>query len=50
MPTASHQVHDFVRDLAHGHTPSPSFADGPGVQRVRGAVERSAQTALTERA
>ncbi|MQA24245.1 MAG: gfo/Idh/MocA family oxidoreductase [Micromonosporaceae bacterium] len=40
--TFVHEVADFVRDIAAGHDPSPSFADGLGVQRVLEAVERSA--------
>lgn len=38
----SHQVVDFVRDIAAGRQPSPSFADGLHIQRVLAAVEASA--------
>jgi len=37
----SHQVVDFVRAIADGTPPSPSFADGLHVQRVLDAIERS---------
>lgn len=37
----SHQVRDFVFDIAEGRDPSPSFADGLRVQRVLAAVESS---------
>ena len=37
----SHQVRDFVTDIAEGRNPSPSFADGLQVQRVLAAVEQS---------
>ena len=40
--TFVHEIADFVRDLAAGTPPSPSFADGLEVQRVLDAVERSA--------
>ncbi|NYI03849.1 Gfo/Idh/MocA family protein [Allostreptomyces psammosilenae] len=40
--TFTHEVVDFVRDIADGRDPSPSFADGLRVQRVLDAVERSA--------
>jgi predicted dehydrogenase len=40
--TFVHEVADFVRDVAGGTPPSPSFADGLQVQRVLDAVERSA--------
>jgi predicted dehydrogenase len=40
--TFVHEVADFVRDVAEGRDPSPSFADGLEVQRVLDAVERSA--------
>lgn len=39
----SHQVVDFINDIAEGRNPSPSFDDGLQVQRVLDAVERSAQ-------
>jgi len=38
----THQVKDFVEGIVSGTQPSPSFADGLQVQRVLGAVERSA--------
>ncbi|QNO38946.1 Gfo/Idh/MocA family oxidoreductase [Protaetiibacter sp. SSC-01] len=38
----AHQVVDFVRGIAAGEQPRPSFADGLQVQRVLDAVERSA--------
>jgi predicted dehydrogenase len=38
----SHQVRDFVTDIAEGREPWPSFADGLQVQRVLAAVEASA--------
>ncbi|MCC4909385.1 Gfo/Idh/MocA family protein [Microbacterium sp. cx-59] len=41
----SHQAKDFVEAIAAGAQPSPSFADGLHVQRVLGAVERSAAQA-----
>jgi predicted dehydrogenase len=40
--TFVHEMADFVRDVAEGRDPSPSFADGLEVQRVLDAVERSA--------
>jgi predicted dehydrogenase len=39
--TFVHEIADFVRDLAAGTPPTPSFADGLQVQRVLDAVERS---------
>ena len=39
--TFVHEIADFVRDVAAGRPPSPSFADGSGVQQVLAAVERS---------
>ena len=39
--TFVHEVADFVRDVANGTPPSPSFADGLYVQQVLDAVERS---------
>ena len=39
--TFVHEVADFVRDLAEGRPPTPSFAEGLQVQRVLHAVERS---------
>jgi predicted dehydrogenase len=41
--TFVHEVADFVRDVATGTRPSPSFADGLYVQRVLDAVERSSE-------
>jgi predicted dehydrogenase len=40
----THQVVDFVRAVASGDQPTPSFADGLGVQRVLDAVETSSDT------
>jgi predicted dehydrogenase len=40
----THQVVDLVTDIAAGHDPSPSFADGLQVQRVLAAVETSSDT------
>jgi predicted dehydrogenase len=39
--TFVHEIADFVRDVAAGTSPTPSFADGLQVQRVLDAVERS---------
>jgi predicted dehydrogenase len=39
----SHEVRDFVVDIAEGRQPEPSFADGLQVQRVLDAVERSSE-------
>jgi predicted dehydrogenase len=39
--TFVHEIADFVRDVAAGTPPTPSFADGLQVQRVLDAVERS---------
>ena len=39
--TFVHEIADFVRDVAEGRPPTPSFADGLQVQRVLDAVERS---------
>jgi len=41
--TFTHEVVDLVHDIAAGRDPSPSFADGAGVQRVLDAVESSAE-------
>ncbi|MEO6116694.1 MAG: Gfo/Idh/MocA family oxidoreductase [Pseudolysinimonas sp.] len=38
----SHEIRDFVDDIAAGRNPQPSFADGLQVQRVLAAVEHSA--------
>ena len=38
----THQVVDFVTDIAKGAEPAPSFTDGLAVQRVLDAVEASA--------
>jgi len=40
----THQVVDLVSDIAAGNDPTPSFADGLGVQRVLAAVETSSDT------
>jgi predicted dehydrogenase len=40
----THQVVDFVRAVAAGKQPTPSFADGLAVQRVLDAVETSSET------
>jgi predicted dehydrogenase len=40
--TFTHEVVDFVRAVASGVDPAPSFADGLQVQRVLDAVQRSA--------
>ena len=40
--TFVNEIADFVRDVATGQPPSPSFADGLYVQRVLDAVDRSA--------
>ncbi len=39
--TFVHEIADFVRDVAEGRDPSPSFADGLAVQRVLATVETS---------
>ena len=39
--TFVNEIADFVRDVASGTPPTPSFADGLQVQRVLDAVERS---------
>jgi predicted dehydrogenase len=39
--TFVHEIADFVRDVAAGRQPTPSFADGLAVQRVLEAVEES---------
>ena len=41
--TFVHEIADFVRALAQGEPPTPSFDDGLYVQRVLDAVERSSQ-------
>ncbi len=41
--TFVHEIADFVRDVAAGRPPSPSFADGLAVQQVLAAVEESSQ-------
>ncbi|MCW2770319.1 MAG: dehydrogenase [Aeromicrobium sp.] len=43
----THQVVDFVTDIAKGIEPSPSFPDGLAVQRVLAAVEASAADGTT---
>src|SRR3954447_7368930 len=40
--TFTHEVVDLVNDIAADRDPSPSFADGLGVQRILAAVEESA--------
>jgi predicted dehydrogenase len=40
--TFSHEIADFIKGVAEGTDPSPSFADGLGVQRVLAAVDDSA--------
>jgi predicted dehydrogenase len=40
----THQVVDLLGDIAEGHQPEPSFAEGLAVQRVLDAVERSASS------
>jgi predicted dehydrogenase len=39
--TFTHEIADFVRDVAAGRQPTPSFTEGLGVQRVLDAVEQS---------
>jgi predicted dehydrogenase len=39
--TFTHEVADFLGDIANGRDPSPSFREGLQVQRVLDAVERS---------
>ena len=39
--TFTHEIADFVRDICAERQPTPSFADGLGVQRVLDAVEQS---------
>ncbi len=41
--TFVHEIADFVRDVAEGRAPTPSFADGLQIQRVLDAVERSSE-------
>jgi predicted dehydrogenase len=41
--TFVHEIADFVRDVAEGRSPSPSFDDGLYVQNVLDAVERSSR-------
>ncbi len=43
--TFVHEIADFVRDVAEGRPPSPSFDDGLYVQTVLDAVERSSALA-----
>jgi predicted dehydrogenase len=45
--TFVHEIADFVRDVAAGRDPSPSFEDGLYVQRVLDAVERSSSQRST---
>jgi predicted dehydrogenase len=39
--TFVHEIADFVRDVAAGRPPTPSFADGLAIQQVLAAVEES---------
>jgi predicted dehydrogenase len=39
--TFTHEIADFVLDISAGRQPTPSFAEGLGVQRVLEAVEQS---------
>jgi predicted dehydrogenase len=39
--TFTHEIADFVGDVTAGRQPTPSFAEGLGVQRVLEAVEQS---------
>jgi predicted dehydrogenase len=39
--TFVHEIADFIRDVAEGRPPTPSFADGLYIQQVLDAVERS---------
>jgi len=41
--TFVHEIADFVRNIAAGNPPSPSFAEGRYVQRVLAAVEQSSR-------
>jgi predicted dehydrogenase len=41
--TFTHEIVDFVIDVCAGRQPTPSFADGLGVQRVLDAVEQSSR-------
>ncbi len=43
----THQVVDFVNDIAAGRQPTPSFADGLAVQRVLDAVAASSADGIT---
>ena len=43
----THQVVDFVNDIAAGNDPVPSFADGLAVQRVLDAVAASSEDGTT---
>jgi predicted dehydrogenase len=45
--TFVHEVADFVRDVAAGTPPTPSFAEGLYVQQVMDAVERSSAASST---
>jgi predicted dehydrogenase len=40
----THTVHDFVRGVAGGESPPPTFEDGLQNQRILEAIERSART------
>ncbi|MFC8303888.1 Gfo/Idh/MocA family protein [Specibacter sp. NPDC057265] len=41
----THQIHDFLHNIADGTDPSPSFEEGLAVQHVLAAVEASAAAA-----
>jgi predicted dehydrogenase len=45
--TFVHEIADFVRAVAEGRRPSPSFDDGLYVQQVLDAVERSSDASST---
>ena len=45
--TFTHQIRDFLTAIATGVAPSPSFEEGLQVQRVRAAVEKSANNKST---
>jgi predicted dehydrogenase len=45
----THTVHDFLRAIAAGEPPRPSFADGVQNQRVLDAITRSASSGRWEK-
>jgi predicted dehydrogenase len=47
--TFVHTVLDFLRALARGESPEPSFEDGVRNQRVQGAIERASASRRWER-